>query len=188
MSKAKASNSRERKRTSRDTKCRRRKIRRLAKLVRDYQTLVENQRTIDQYLEYNRFWQRSIASDKARFDRLTALYDLMKSGSPDAAAAISETLGKPDAPSFIKVDRREKDRIILRVSVYTDIDDHVFLEKAKRAIEDAWQATDGDTAYAVKVELRKARWICIGHGDAPKRGDHIDLTAHPRGFPKTAPY
>ena len=63
--------------------------------IGEYRTLVENQRTIDSYIQYNRFWQRSIALDRPRFDQLTRIYDVMLSGDPDAARAVREALGRP---------------------------------------------------------------------------------------------
>src|SRR5262249_10279043 len=47
---------------------------RLANLILEYRKLLTNQRTIDQYIQYNQFWQKSIAADRARFDQLTKVY------------------------------------------------------------------------------------------------------------------
>ena len=154
----------------------------LLKLVREYRTLVQNQRTIDQYVQYNRFWQRAVADDKPRFERMTNFYNLMVGGSPDAAEVIREALGRPEPPSFINVVRDGK-RIVLRVPIYTDIEDDAFLAKAKATIEDWWQATEGGTTYSTEVEIRKATRLYPAQ-DAPQTGDHINLTAHVARFPK----
>src|SRR5215813_5497191 len=45
-------------------------------LILEYRRLLANQRTIDQYVQYNQFWQRAIAQDRTRFDQLTKVYDL----------------------------------------------------------------------------------------------------------------
>src|SRR5262249_62158915 len=95
-------------------------------LVSEYRKLVTNQSTIDQYIQYNQFWQRSIAQDRVRFDQLTKVYDLMKSDAPDIAQAIREVLGKPEVPAFIKVEQASG-QVILHVPVYTDIQDQEFL-------------------------------------------------------------
>src|SRR5207253_9325018 len=123
------------------------KTKRISDLILEYRKLLTNQRTIDQYIQYNQFWQRSIAQDRPRFDQLTRVYELLKSDEPDTSQAIREVLGKPDVPSFVIVDRSKPDRSIVRVPVYTDIEDDEFLAKAKTAIEDMWQASDGDMAY-----------------------------------------
>src|SRR5204863_7887010 len=93
---------------------------RIANLILEYRKLLTNQRTIDQYIQYNQFWQRSIAQDRPRFDQLTRVYELLKSDEPDTAQAIREVLGKPEVPSFIAIDRSKPGGVILRVPVYTD--------------------------------------------------------------------
>jgi hypothetical protein len=153
------------------------KAARLGNLILEYRRLLTNQRTIDQYVQYNQFWQRSIAQDRARFDQLTKVYELMKSDEPDIARAIREVLGKPDVPSFVQVDRTKTDRVILRVPVYTDIQDDEFLTKAKRAIEELWQANDGGTTYLVEIDLRKVPATA-------RPGDRIDMRAHTSAFPQ----
>jgi hypothetical protein len=154
------------------------KTSRLANLILEYRKLLTNQRTIDQYIQYNQFWQRSIAQDRARFDQLTKVYDLMKSDEPDTAQAIREVLGKPDIPAFIVIGRTAKpDCVIIRVPLYTDIEDDEFLAKAKSAIEDLWQVRDGDTTYLVEIEIRKVP-------PTAQKGDRIDVRAHAVRFPQ----
>jgi hypothetical protein len=149
---------------------------RLLGLIREYRNLVGNLRTIDQYIQYNQFWQRLIAQDRPRFDQLTKIYDLMQSGEPDIADAITEVLGKPEVPTFLRIDRSQSNRVILHVPLYTDIEDEEFLSKAQHAIEDQWLATDSDALYHVEVEIRKV---------APRAeyGAHIDIRAHAAQFP-----
>ena len=154
------------------------KTARITNLILEYRKLLTNQRTIDQYIQYNQFWQRSISQDRARFDQLTKVYDLMKSDEADIARAIREVLGKPDVPPFITIDRMTKpDRVIVRVPLYTDIEDEEFLAKAKSAIDDLWQAQDGGTTYSVEIEIRKV-------APAAQRGDRIDVRAHAAQFPQ----
>jgi hypothetical protein len=149
----------------------------ISNLILEYRKLLTNQRTIDQYIQYNQFWQRSIAQDRARFDQLTRVYELLKSDEPDTSQAIREVLGKPEVPPFIAIDRSKPDRVIVRVPVYTDIDDEEFLAKAKTAIEDMWQASDGDTAYLLQIDVRKVPPL-------PQRGDRIDVRMHAAEFPE----
>jgi hypothetical protein len=152
---------------------------RLPGLVREYRSLVQNQRTIDQYVQYNRFWQASIAADRQRFDRLTAIYDSIASSQQGAAAeAIIEAVGKPEPPAFIQVRKEGNNRTVLRVPLYTDIEDDDFVAKAKSIIEDIWKATDGSMSYAVELDLRRVQNM------GPRPGDHIDLDAHVGKFPK----
>jgi hypothetical protein len=150
----------------------------LRNLVTTYRELVRNQQTVDQYIQYNRFWQREIAIDRPRFDRLTQLYNAMKSGNPDTADAIRKVLGKPVAPRFVRV-RREGSRVVtLQVRVNTDIQDDAYLAQAKSAIENIWRAEEGGMQYAIQIEFRKANLR-----ELPKKGDHVDMDKHIARFP-----
>ena len=126
----------------------------IGNLILEYRKLLANQRTIDQYIQYNQFWQRAIAQDRVRFDQLTKVYELMKSDEANTAQAIREVLGKPAMPSFVEVDRSKPDRVIIRVPVYTDIEDDEFLAKVKVAIEQIWQAEEGGLTYQLEIEIR----------------------------------
>jgi len=149
----------------------------IGNLILEYRRLFTNQRTIDQYIQYNQFWQRSIALDRARFDRLTMVYELMKSNDPDTAQAIREVLGKPDVPSFITIDLSQPDCVIVHVPVYTDIEDDEFLAKAKSTIEDMWRIQEGELRYILEVEFRKITPVA-------ERGARIDIRAHAAQFPE----
>jgi len=146
-------------------------------LILEYRKLLANQRTIDQYLQYNQFWQRAIAQDRPRFDQLTKVYELLKSDEANTARAIREVLGKPDVPAFIKIDRSMRDSVIVRVPVYTDIVDEEFLAKAKSAIEQLWQVQDGDVKYLLEIEIRKV-------APAVEQGARIDVRARATRFPE----
>jgi hypothetical protein len=147
----------------------------IRKLILDYRTLLTNQRTIDQYIQYNQFWQRAIAQDRSRFDQLTKVYELMKSDDPDTAMAIREVLGKPDVPAFVEIDRSHPGTVIVKVPVYSDIDDAEFLSKAKAVIEESWQAQDADTAYRLQVVFHNVP-------SAIERGTRIDVREHASQF------
>jgi hypothetical protein len=157
----------------------------LAGLVREYRLLAANQRTIEQYVQYNRFWQRSIAEDRPRFDQLTKAYDLVRSGTPDIAGAIRDVLGKPDTPDFVQVREIAPDRTVVQVPVYTDIADEGFLSKAKSVIEETWQAEESDRRYFVEVEFRNVSTEDLyPEGNIPQPGDRIDTRAHATRFPQ----
>lgn len=154
-----------------------------AGLAREYRELVRNQRTIDQYIQYNRFWQRSIAQDRPRFDQLTLLYELVKSGSPDTAEAIRQVLGRPLAPRFIRVNAGAG-RILLTVPVYTDIADDTFLLQAKNVIEEFWRASEDGVEYSVELDLRRRAPASLYSTGAPRQGEHIDVRKHAALFPE----
>jgi hypothetical protein len=149
----------------------------IRKLILDYRTMAANQRTVDQYIQYNEFWQRAIAQDRARFDQLTKVYELMKSDQPDMTLAIREVLGTPNVPEYIQIDRSTPGSIILRVPVYTDIQDPEFLSRAKGVIEDAWRVVDGDITYRLEIEYRNVDPVA-------EPGARIDVRAHAARFPE----
>ena len=156
----------------------------LRELVDRYRESVRNQTTIDQYIEYNRFWQRTIADSRSRYDRMTEVYWMMKSGNPATAAEIRDVLGKPKAPRFIRVRRQGSNRVVLQVRVYTDIEDEGYLSQARSVIENAWRAEDGGTLYAAEIELRRIPPKDLYRGKpAPGHGDHLDIDKHVGRFP-----
>jgi len=150
----------------------------LFELVATYRELLKNQSTVDQYIQYNRFWQREIAGDRGRFDNLTQVYNMMKAGSPDIADAIRKVLGKPKAPRFVRLRKEGSIAVTLQVRLYTDIADNAWLSQAKSAIEDFWRAEEGGAQYAIRIDIRK-----IGLRDTPENGEHIDLEKHLARFP-----
>jgi len=160
------------------------KLPRLTELIDQYAELVRNQKTVDQYIEYNRFWQRAIVESRARFDKMTQLYHLMRSGNPDTAGTIREALGKPDAPRFIRLQRQSPNRVILQVRVYTDIPDDAYLAQVKTVVEETWRASEGGTEYSVELDLRKLAVADLYRGrSAPRNGEHLDVDKHVDRFP-----
>jgi hypothetical protein len=160
------------------------KLARLSDLVNQYAELFRNQKTVDQYIEYNRFWQRAIVESRSRFDKMTQLYNLMKAGNPDTSGTIREALGKPDAPKFIRVKRPAPNRVALQVRVYTDIQDDAYLAQARRVIEDIWRAEEDGVQYSIELDLRKVAVADLYRGKAvPQPGDHLDLDKHVARFP-----
>jgi len=152
------------------------KAKTISNLISEYRSLLTNHGTIDQYIQYNQFWQRSISQDRARFDQLTKVYELMKSDEPDITQAIREVLGRPEVPAFIKIDQSQAGRVIVRVPLYTDIEDKEFLASAKQAIEELWHANDGDISYVLEVELRQVAPLA-------ERGEHVDVRSIASRFP-----
>jgi hypothetical protein len=160
------------------------KLPQLTKLIDHYAELVRNQKTVDQYIEYNRFWQRAIVESRARFDKMTQLYHLLRAGNPDTAGTIREALGKPDAPRFIRVRRQNPNRVILQVRVYTDILDDAYLSQVKTVVEDTWRVTEGGTEYSVELDLRKVASAELYRGrTVPRNGEHLDVDKHVDRFP-----
>jgi len=159
------------------------KVALLSQLVDQYAELIRNQRTVDQYIEYNRFWQRAIVESRPRFDKMTQLYHLLRAGNPDTAGTIREALGKPDAPKFIRVSRKGPDRIVLQVRLYTDIVDDAYLAEVKQVIEDNWRAQEDGIQYSVELEVRKVAASVLYRGrSVPQNGEHLNIDKHVARF------
>lgn len=151
--------------------------------VAQYRTLVDNLETIDQYLQYNRLWQRAIAEDRNRFDRLTGIYDLLVTGAPGAADAFREFLGQPAVPGYLVLDRSGPEGSVLRLPVYTDIRDDSFLDAVETGVEGMWSVS-GDNGYRLDIQFRKlSPSMLYPDGRWPGTGDHIDLADHVARFP-----
>src|SRR5262245_62078501 len=157
----------------------------VADLVDQDAELARKQKTVDQYIEYNRFWQRAIVESRARFDKMTQLYHLLKAGNPDTAGTIREALGKPDAPRFIRVRRHGSERVVLLVRLYTDIVDDAYLAEVKKVIEETWRAEENGVQYSVELELRKVAVSSLYNGrNVPQAGDHLNIDKHVARFPE----
>jgi hypothetical protein len=155
----------------------------LGELLDEYRLLVSNQKIIDQHVQYNRFWQRTVAEEKQRFDRLTELYNSVISGDSDVARSVQEALGQPAVPAFLGLDGALGE-VVLKMPVYTDIVDEAYLGRVERAVENAWHASEDGVVYVLDVEFRFVSTDGLYRGrEAPGRGDHIDLEAHIARFP-----
>src|SRR6185295_1107108 len=154
-------------------------------LISAYRSLFDDVRVIDQYIEYNRLWQRAIAEDRPRFDDMTKLYKLIQAADSGTAGSIRQMLGQPMIPSSIQVVTDEENHaVVLHVPVYTDIENDTFLAEAKAAIEKVWQAKDDAATYSVEIEIRKIPPAVLYTGAVmPNRGDHVDIRIHAARFP-----
>ncbi len=159
-------------------------VERARRLIEQYHDLVDNQKVIDQYVQYNRFWQREIARNRSRFDRFTEIYSLLVSGAPGAAETARDFLSPPKVPSFLGIDRSSAERMVLHLPVYTDILDDAFLGVVEEGVERLWRVEGAGFTYQLDVEFRKvpAREV-YPSGRAPSAGDHIDLYSHADRFP-----
>jgi hypothetical protein len=169
----------------------------LGRLVADYRDLRSNQSTVDQYVQYNRLWQRAIQEDRRQFDAMTRVYAAVVErekhrsvGRPNGVDAASDPAIRalqpvPRLPDYVGVANGPGARRVLSVPVYTDIESREFLSQAEDAIERSWQARDQDRSYAVDVEFRHvATSRLYRSAREPRRGEHVDIDAHVDRFPK----
>ncbi len=170
----------------------------LERLVEEFQALLQNQKTIDQYVQYNKFWQGMIDQDRNRYDKMTRIYELvtkrqrLRDETPGANLELSDVeeileavLGRPELPSFVDITKPTAETVLLRMPIYTDIDDDKFLGAAKKAIENIWSVSEEGMTYSVEVRfLKKTPEELYKTAASPKRGEHIDIGEHVKRFPK----
>lgn len=160
-------------------------------LARQYRSLLENQKRIDEHLQYNRFWQKAIADDRPRFDRQTKLYEAaveLRSATGERAVELRRMIQqgrpRPSLPAFAVVRHDGPSRTVIELPVYTDISDPSFLDGVKHAVERAWHVS-GEPEFQVEVifRLRSAEDL-YPNGVPPVRGEHINVQQHIGRFPK----
>lgn len=170
------------------------------KMVAEYPELESNQQTIDNHVQYNRFWQKVISEDKPRFNRLTQLHDmaierqaLLEKPSLSEAETlrlqsltdqIRDETGAVRPPSYMRVRHPKPYVWVLTVPLYTDIQEKAFVARMKDAIEKTWFVEDRENTYKMKVDLRVLSPAKLYKGKPPVRGAHIDVSKHVELFPK----
>jgi hypothetical protein len=174
-------------------------------LARGYGEIRERQQNIDAHIEYNRFWQTAIASDRSAYDRETVLYDKAVERQTIAHASmvlndgalrareklllrdIHETLDRVSAPRFVRVERRTPALWIVHVPFYTDIGDHAFVQSVKQSIENIWRLRDGGDEFRVELTISHIPEVQLYNGrQPPAKGDSIALEQHLALFPHHA--
>ncbi len=182
------------------------RLREYGQMVDEYTKLAANQKLVASNIQYNRLWQGEIARIPSVYDASTALYDAvlerqalldtLPAGDEVLAAdlrardealdrRIRETTGKlSPPPDFVRLDHPSPHRSIVRIPLYTDIEDRAFIDKFVASVEKAWRVADGDDEFSVAVETRYVPASQLyPAGDVPARGTHIDLAQHIDRFP-----
>ena len=176
-------------------------------LIADYELLKRNQRTSEQHLNHNRFWQREVANNPSRFARLTQLHDavvererLLAEAADDQASAearpaaiaraevlreqIQRGRPKPALPAYVRVTEPAPGNHVVHVPLYTDITDQAFLDAAKRVIEDVWKIQTAGFRFSLDIEIRLVAPQTLYEGaEVPMPGSPIDIRAHVARFP-----
>ena len=158
------------------------------RLAYDRETLLQ-----DQVLEY----QSVVAALKkiaAAIGRSS--FPLKTSGEPQSgiganlserAALLTERIGsafqRADIPSFITVEHCG-DEWIIRVPMFTDIEERDFIAAVKRIIESTWRIADGDKQLRVELGISYVSPASLYEELAkPQRGVPLDLNRHLERFP-----
>lgn len=170
--------------------------------IAEYKELEDNQRLVDSHVQYNRFWQKAIAEDRPRFDRLTKLHDLViqRQAILDKLAIRPDPeLGKQEQEmakaihfqnsdirpvSFLKLSHPKPNVWTIEVPLYTDITDRKFLGEVRAVIERLWSFEERERSYKLRVRLKPLTAAALYKGSKPpKKGAHLDVKAHANRFP-----
>ena len=175
------------------------------KLVELYAPLVADQKRIASQIQYNRLWQAEIARVPAVYDNLTALYDAaverqawlealpsgdvaraaeLRARGEELAREISAAIGKFSPQPFVKIEQTSPRHWVVRVPLWTDIEDQAFVDAFRSAVERAWHVLDGEDEFSLALEIQRVpAGQLYPDGEVPARGTHIDLADHIGRFP-----
>lgn len=165
------------------------------KWASQYPELEDNQRLIDNHIQYNEFWQKTISEDLPRFDKLTKLHDavLERQSLLDRPEKTPEMIAREKqladmihsqndgfhAAPFIKLEHKKEHVWVLNLKVYTDIENTAYIRSMKEAIERGWTVEDRADVYRVKINF-----VVFHPKPAPARGAHLDVVKHVEKFPR----
>ena len=172
--------------------------------VTEYVALLGAQRLMAGQIQYNRLWQAEVSRNPAFYQKAKALQDaaLERQTLRDSLAVVDDrsayrraradsltrllddALRKLPTPDFVRVSHPEAHRWVVTVPVYTDIDDTLFIDRFRVAIEGAWHVHVGPDDYAVALEMHRVTAARLyASAKPPTLGDHINIADHIGRFP-----
>jgi hypothetical protein len=144
--------------------------------------VLERQKIADRLRRMSAASERSSFTYKAPL-RLTDTGISLEARARSLTQRIDGALSQVNTPDFVNVER-STDAWVIRVPLFTDIEDHEFVNTVKQIIEGTWRATDRNMAYRVELD------ISFISGDAlyPERdqrisGQKVDVRRHLKRFP-----
>lgn len=179
----------------------------LAKIVEDFVGLEGDQKTVDEHLQYNRFWQKAVAEDRPRFDRLTILHDMvlelqslrsqhklsdeMQQRAESDEKTIAEEADHIVPVNFLKFIVSKSGDCTITVPLASDIEDSAFLAKTKQAIESTWNVRSLKTNhhFRIRIDLRKISAKALYRKEpTPRHGAQVDVEKHTARFAHSIPF
>jgi hypothetical protein len=102
------------------------------------------------------------------------------------AHQINGATSRTRTADFIALER-QANGWILRIPLYTDIEDQAFVDSVKRIIESTWQLRDATTSFRVELDISYvATDLLYADSDKPMIGQRVDIRRHLRRFPSGA--
>lgn len=166
----------------------------LAELVADFEDLRSRLRRLDKQIAYHTHWQSAVISRADYFaerNRLLRLLEAAKGDRDRLDLVIFEQ--RPRIARFyprseLKAYRAADGKIVLPVSVVTDIEDSPFLDAFRDAVDAAFvhSAAARERGFAVELTLREIKPDELYPDGAPATGEQIALGEHVKRFSKGA--
>ena len=92
---------------------------------------------------------------------------------------IQGAIQKVSPLGFVAVEHPSDRSWIVRVPLYTDIEDRSFLDAFRSGVENEWHLVEGADEFRVAVDLRDVPAPALyPEGGRPARGQHIDVARH----------
>ena len=144
--------------------------------------VLEHQKIADQFRRMKAASKRSAFPYKAPL-RLTETSLSLASRAASLTQRIDAALSPVNTPDFVNVENRAGAWII-HVPLFTDIEDHEFVQTVKQIIENTWQATDRNTSYRIQLDVSFiSSEVLYPHGDKPMASHKLDARRHLAHFP-----
>ena len=103
------------------------------------------------------------------------------------AREIRAATSKIDAPKYLRIENRNPGLWIVHVPLYTDIDDHEFVQRFTAEVERVWHLYSGGNEFRVELSVffipTRNLYNNRGKTHSPSPGDEIDLERHLAMFP-----
>lgn len=166
----------------------------LTKLVADFEDLRARLRRLDKQIAYHTHWQSAVISRADHFaerNRLLRLLENAKDDRDELDMVISEQ--RPRIARFfprseLAAYRAADGKIVLPITVVTDIVDSTFLDEFRDAVDAAFvrSAAARERGFAVELTLREIKPDELYPDGAPATGEQIALGDHVKRFSKGA--
>ena len=197
-----------------------------AKLATGYRQLAARVKSIDGNIQYNWLWQKQIAEQRPTFDYLQKVQDQLQdryaidnalASQSDAelrrelsarrfadnqAVTAFQDRGAP--PDIAAIEHPSPGKWIIRVKLYTDIEDVAFVGSVKEGVESWWHVRTAGEDFHLELDVQtlSPRRLYCEHPDRadradradgspanracapPSHGQPIDLNAHVARFPE----
>ena len=153
----------------------------------DQQTILLNKVLARQKIA-QRLRRVSAASERSAFTynaplRLSETGISLESRAKSLSLGIDGALNLVSTPAFVRVEHSNRGWVV-RVPLFTDIEDHQFVDTAKEIIENTWRVIDQRIMYRVELDISflSGKALYPDH-EQPISGQKLDVRRHLKRFP-----